>query len=289
MNSISISKNKFDNLKKLDTCGIVNTEGELYEFYYRRQRKVLKKLYFQDGTIFANKLYTLEMLNSNKLPSNFIKPDYLVSVSNKIVGFTVPYVEGIILANYLTREDIDIKLQIESLKKVGLIIKDMVNIRKYTNLKEFYLNDIHEANFIVTANDICVIDLDSSKVSPNFNFQARYLSSRGLLKEFKEKYNVTDYSNGAYVSSSLNSDLYCYIIMILNYLYGSNVNNMELSDFYNYINYLKFVGFDEGLLSCFKRIASYKENKNPLDYLDSINRNQLYRAKENVYRKVISR
>lgn len=31
----------------------------------------------------------------------------------------------------------------------------------------------------------------------------------------------------------------CYIIMILNYLYGENVNNLSLTDFYDYLEYLE--------------------------------------------------
>ena len=39
-----------------------------------------------------------------------------------------------------------------------------------------------------------------------------------------------------------NSDLYCYIMVILNYLYGSNLNTtVAIEEFYEYMNYLEYI------------------------------------------------
>lgn len=70
----------------------------------------------------------------------------------------------------------------------------MKNIRKYTELKDFYIGDIHEDNFLVDTEkqEIFVADLDSCKIAD---------------------YKVTE-----------ETDIYCYIIMILNYLYDGRVD-----------------------------------------------------------------
>ena len=58
--------------------------------------KVFKKLHYQTGAVFGNKLFTLEMLDSNRdyLPANFCIPDSLVTVGGVVQGFTLPKVEG---------------------------------------------------------------------------------------------------------------------------------------------------------------------------------------------------
>ena len=51
------------------------------------------------------------MLDSNKeyLPSSFYIPDYLCTVEGKIIGFTVPKVEGVNLSTILNDSSINYK------------------------------------------------------------------------------------------------------------------------------------------------------------------------------------
>ena len=163
----------------------------------------------------------------------------------------------------------------------------MVKIRENTDLRHFYLNDLHESNFMVNfdTKDLCVIDLDSCKISNNFCFPSRYLTKNGLLNNVS-KYNIDNYRHGSYVLANKDSDMYCYIILILNYLFGENINNISLNTFYDYLNYLEFVGIEEGLINCFRRIVSYGENVNPSEYLSTLNSKQICRAKKKVYETV---
>ena len=92
-----------------------------------------------------------------------------------------------------------------------------------------------------------------------------------------------------YVIANRNSDLYCYNIMVMNYLYGENMNRMDISEFYAYLNYLEDIGIHKDLLLCFEGLVLSKENKNPVRYLDSLTEQNVYRAKKMVYRKVKSR
>ena len=168
MKVIRLSKKAFNNLELLNIPReILNTEGKVYNFPYRDNAKVFKQLYHQQGLVFASKLYTLEMLDDNKeyLPENFYIPDYLVTVADTIEGFTVPYIEGINLAIVL-KSKMQCKEQIYYLKKVGEVLEQMHNIRTYTPLTDFYLNDLHEGNFVVNPKkrEINVVDLDSSKI-----------------------------------------------------------------------------------------------------------------------------
>lgn len=287
MKTISISKRKFDNLEHFDLSDI-NTEGKIYKFSYNGTEKLLKKLYVSDGITLAKKLFTIEVLNSNDLPKYFITPDSLVSVNNTVVGFTIPYIDGTTLKTLLDNDNYPNEIKITYLKKIGSILEDMKSIRNNTFLRHFYLNDIHESNFMVDyiTGDLCVIDLDGCKINASFSFPARYLTSTGLFNNTK-KYNIEpDLRHGAYVMANRDSDLYCYIIIILNFLYHGYINNMDITEYYNYLNYLRDIGVHRELVDTFYRIVSYGDNINPMDYLDSLTDEQICRARENVYRIV---
>lgn len=290
MKVISISKRKFENLQQFDVSD-VNTEGVLYKLSYQGQEKLLKKLYVNNGIVLAKKLFTIELLNDNDLPDYFIIPDSLVSVSGNVVGFSIPCITGITLKSLLDNSNFSNEIKIEYLKKIGLILKNMEGIRCHTDLKHFYLNDIHESNFVVDydTGNLCAVDLDSCRINKSFSFPSRYLTSKALLNNVNKYQVEDDMRHGAYVIANLDSDLYCYIIIILNFLYGENINNVDLNEFYEYLNYLSYIGIDRNLINCFNRIVSYGSNVNPIDYLDSLTDEQICRAKKMVYQIVKKR
>ena len=83
MRIISISQKRFKSLKPLDLPdNIMHTESELFEFREKGNDKVLKKLVYKSGQRFGNKLYTLEMLDSNKeyMPNNFFNTTKIVII-----------------------------------------------------------------------------------------------------------------------------------------------------------------------------------------------------------------
>ncbi len=295
MNVISISSKKFSSLTPLKLSKeIFNTEGNIYEFEYRGQPKILKYLHHLNGPIFASKLYTVEMLDSNSeyLPESFYCPDYLFAIGSTVSGFTVPWAKGINLSTFLNDKHVDLKEQVYYLKKVGELLQQLQAIRKYTPLKTLYLNDLHESNFIVNTDNkqLYVVDLDSCKIGSNLSFPARYLTPSSLLNEVHGKYKINDDNSiPGYVMADENSDLYCYNIMILNYLYGNNVNSMNSSEFYEYLNYLNKIGVNGSLLNSFSAIIVNKDNENPVNYLDYLTTEQIYRAKSIVYKKTKNR
>ena len=254
MKIITLSKKKFENLTKVNLSKeIFNTEGNIYDFEYRGNKKILKTLYTLNGYTFANKLYTIEMLDSNKqyLPSSFYIPDYLCTVDGHVVGFTVPKIEGVNLSTILSSKDINYKEQIYYLKKIGEILNQLHNIRKYTPLKEIYINDLHESNFIVDNNnrELKVIDLDSCKIGSNEPFAARFLTPISMINGV-EKYKINeDINSNGYIVPNSDSDLYCYSMIILNYLFGDKVNNIGIENFYEYLNYLEYIGMNKELLT----------------------------------------
>ncbi len=293
MDVIAISKKKFRELEPLKLSKMVfNTEGIIYNFNYQGQPKILKTLFHNNGIIFANKLYTVEMLDTYQkyLPNSLCRPDSLVSVNGVIQGFTIPKLEADNLVDVLNDKNISPKEHIYYLKKVGELLDQLKSIRRYTPLNSIFLNDLHESNFLVDQNkkQLYVIDLDSCKIGTNVAFPSKFLTPKALLNNAPNKYKINndEMNVPGYVTADENSDLYCYNIMILNYLYGDNLNNFNLQEFYEYLNYLEYIGVHRDLTSIFSRIVVGASNKNPSNYLDLLTNEQIYRAKSSVYTRV---
>lgn len=291
MKMINISKKKFDSLSCMELSkNTFHTEGEIFDIKYKNKDKVLKRLYNDIGVVFANKLYTLEMLNYYKdnLPSNFVIPDYLVSIEDNIIGFTLPKINGINLCDLIKEKGISNKEKLYYYVKIGETLNQLKNIRKYSNLKEIYINDLQECNIIINPQnkELNIVDLDSSRILNNGCFASRYLGTSFLVQDKPHKYiyNENAKLNGpGTIFANENSDLYCYNIMILNYLYGDKVNNMNIDEFYNYLEYLNKIGIDKNLLDIFNILTTTADNKNPVNYLETITDTQIARSKKLVY------
>ena len=290
MQIINMSKTKLNSLEPLILPkNVTSTECELFKYPYYGKEKLLKKLHRTDGIIFANKLYTIEALNANKdsMPSNFILPESLVSINKKIEAFTMKYIKGINLSVILNNPDITYEEKIHYLKSIGRILEQMQNIRKYTNLNNFYLGDIHEDNFLVERDkqEIYIVDLDSCKIAGNKSFPGRYLTNSSLIKYNNTKYQTLSQTDDlADYKIDENTDIYCYIIMILNYLYDGRVDRLSLDKFYDFINYLEDIKVNIELIECFNKIVVGGNNINPCNYLDTLTPKQVAGARR-LYKK----
>lgn len=290
MQIINMSKTKLNSLEPLILPkNVTSTECELFKYPYYGKEKLLKKLHRTDGIIFANKLYTIEALNANKdsMPSNFILPESLVSINKKIEAFTMKYIKGINLSVILNNPDITYEEKIHYLKSIGRILEQMQNIRKYTNLNNFYLGDIHEDNFLVERDkqEIYIVDLDSCKIAGNKSFPGRYLTNSSLIKYNSTKYQTLSQTDDlADYKIDENTDIYCYIIMILNYLYDGRVDRLSLDKFYDFINYLEDIKVNIELIECFNKIVVGGNNINPCNYLDTLTPKQVAGARR-LYKK----
>ena len=321
MKNINISKKKFEGLKKIVLPDeVMSTEANFYRMNYLGKIKVFKNLRKTNGPIFANKLFTLEMLNEYKeiLPRSFVLPESLVSVDKEIKGFELPFIKGVNLEVFLKNKDISPKEKLVYLKKIGETLEQLEHIRNNSELKCIYLNDLHASNFIVDQKnkDIKVVDLDSCRICDSKALPARYLTPLSLLTRApgQNKYDIykkellsenqlpilemmsyseyesyyCQYSNYrdqlGFVNSNQESDLYCYVILFLNYLYGENVGILSLEEFYDYICYLEKLGFNKELVESIIKIVTSAPNDNIGPYLDTITDEQVVRANRKVYK-----
>lgn len=281
MQTQSISQKTLKKFEKVKLSkAVFNTEAQIYRFTDKSKWNVsekVAKIFFNDeGDGFGNKLLTLNALMDKKESidiEEIVMPQKLVISDGKIIGFTMDYIDSINLRDIYQDYKYDFKTGLQYLKQIGEIFEKIQKLNKYNVVTPFYLNDVHESNFILNkqTGKINVVDIDSCRISNNKPFAARYLTPFSPVSEMPFKYHVCASSDAlGYIEPNMNSELYCYNIMILNYLYRGDVQKLSIEEFYNYLNYLESIKFPNELLDAFSNLYNYVDNVNPKDLLDMI-------------------
>lgn len=281
MDIINMSSKQITSNITLDSY---NTSGYLKIVNYFNRKMVLKKI---DPIRCDEVISKVLFLNryKNLMPSNFVIPEFLVLLDNKDLYMAIDYINGNNIGDVLKDKNINIRDKKIYLSYIGNTLEEMRHMRENPLLSDFCLGDLHEDNFIVSNKKLYTIDLDDAKID-SISPIASYLQVGSLFSYLHtDKYIIEDY-NPYFVKYKVdyNTDMYCYIMVILNFLYGDNVNNMNINDFYCYLDYLYKIGIDSSLLECFNSIYSDCDNINPMNYIDSLTSNQIYRAKKIVYK-----
>ena len=282
MKVIELSKERINNLERLQiNKGSIATEADLYIFYYNKIKYILKELYPFEYIKYENKLRTLLSIeaNSSIIPDYFVKPMLFVSNGEAINYWGSNFIRGINLDIILNNEKIPFEIKKKNLIRIGSILKEMDDIRRNTSLKDFYIGDLHESNFIVDKNgQLLICDLDSIKINGNKSSNAKYLTPFSLFNKIdlsdKYKNDLSINRVGDYVANK-NTDLYCYMMILLNFITNRRVNNIEIKNFYNYLNYFGDIGINNNLIEAFSRILSSDDNINPYEYVDTLSNKQI--------------
>ena len=280
METMSISYKKFKELKKLELDNsILNTEGKLFfvidKNKWNTKMKLVKSFYNDFGVPFGNKLLTINSLSNQKDKINIdelVMPEKLVISNGNVIGYTMEYIEGTNLSLLLKDPKLSREKAISYLKQIGIILEKIEKLNEYEQVNNFHLNDIHEGNFVVDKEDtVHVVDMDSCKIDNNIPFISKYLTPYSLLELFPNKYSQkTGKGSLGFIMPDNNSDLYCYNIMILNYLYQDRITRLDMKDYFKYIDYLRSIGFPYELLDSFSRLFENADNINPYEYLELI-------------------
>ena len=269
MNEIALKESDISKLKRYPLPGIWNSESIIY--YYKKDSDMnsvlLKKLLITDPRIINKRVETIDKLRDSELSlyKELILPEDVIVVGGKKAGFTIHEVtNSITLGEYLKKTRIPNANKIETLKKVGELIKKIQSQKQ-----EFYFCDLHEYNFLIGKNgEIFVIDLDSSSTT-----KTRLVIDTYLVMDSKthkvDKYKVKKYGVQSY--PSINADNYCYNTIVLNFLAGKRLNELSYNEYFDYINYLYKSGIiPEEMREIYANHYSDKKNELVTDYIDSI-------------------
>ena len=274
MEVINLSKKRFESLEPYELPeNIFNTEAKMYTLPIKNRwqtvNKLLKRLYITNGPIFGNKLQTINSLidcrNQIDIPE-IVFPEKLAIVDNTVVGYIMELVDSVNLETALNSFDISSERKIKYLYQIGELLEKMKLVREYaetdiyTNntVKDFYLNDMHENNFIIdnATDSVRVVDIDSCKINGNYTFGSKYLTEKAIIGSIRKYKHEENPICGGYFEPSEDTEIYCYIMVILNTLYGGDVHKLSIPEFYNYLEYLYTIGVDRELLTQFEKILS---------------------------------
>lgn len=276
--------NKYFNKDTLyDVFDVTHMESDLYV----NDGYLYKKMNLGYSS-FDNKVNTINYLLDNK---DIINIDELVLpidifYLNRDTGDIVikeKFINNINFRYVLTSSLYSFSEKIEYFKQIGLILDKMKNVRDNTNIKDFYLCDLYTDNFILNTdtNRINVIDMDSCKINGNNNCSSYYLFENNVIDSVK-KYKKKELSWFTEYEINENTDILCYIIMLISFISGCDINKININEFNNYMDYLVNFGLSNQLVSILARIYSNDDNVNPYLLLDELNK---YDSKKYVLKK----
>jgi len=159
------------------------------------------------------------------------------------------------------------------LKNIGKVLEHLHYLRTEENLlKNFFISDLHEGNILVDHNTkkIQIIDFDSCKIGNNKAFLSKYLQ---FLKTYSYVTKILKYKypkETHYFIGNENTDLYCYLIIIMKSLLDINIHLMDVTEFYQTISFLESQDFPKEICFCLRNIYFPCDNVNPYKYLDYI-------------------
>lgn len=275
MDTINISKKIIKKAEELKLSSVESSEGYVIRDP-KDPQKAFKLLHKKSGVNFSNKLYTINSLIdlSERIDMpEMVFPECLLTVDDEVVGFSMLLIDGVTLAEILCNADIDIKVKVKYLKQIGSILEKMASVRKENPKLNWYLNDLHERNFMVDLEKerLYAVDLDSCRILGNHPFVSKYLSLFSPLIDFPEKYH-TDFQiscGGDFVADE-NADLYCYAMLVIDFLYGARINYASKEEYFGYLEYLKSIGAPRELVDAWAKVYTNDNNVNFAPLLDSL-------------------
>ena len=275
MDTINISKKIIKKAEELKLSSVESSEGYVIRDP-KDPQKAFKLLHKKSGVNFSNKLYTINSLIdlSERIDMpEMVFPECLLTVDDEAVGFSMPLIDGVTLAEILYNADIDISIKVKYLKQIGNILDKMASVKREYPNSNWYLNDLHERNFVVNLEQqkLYTVDLDSCRILGNHPFLSKYLSAFSPLIDFPEKYH-TDFQiscGGDFVADE-NADLYCYAMLVIDFLYGARINYASKEEYFGYLEYLKSIGASAELVDAWAKVYTNDNNVNFAPLLDSL-------------------
>ena len=190
-------------------------------------------------------------------------PMGLIYLDDLFIGEILPRVYGETAGIAIYDKEVPFNAKIRILENIGKILYKI----QYSNPKfNACFSDVHLDNFIVLNNDVLAIDSSSMKIYDSKGIVNFYLYQLGTMDI--AKYNIDSYGD---IIPDKNTDIYCYIMMILKFLSGSDLYILDVDHYNEYLNRLIDNGFDSSLIHSFSSIYDEKiDNINPLIYLNTL-------------------
>lgn len=256
--------------------GVSHVESKLYTGRKDDIDVLIKLLNFysvrDDNDICMDRMYVINELYDNK---NIIGIEELVMpierarIYNDNIACIYPYVPSYNFKNVINDSGVSVRDKINYLKQIGEILDKMDKVRRRGEISTFYLGDVHESNFIINKNTnrVNVVDMDSSKINFSSDNSSKYLYLCDSIYGI-DKYKVREHFGVSVCKIDKNTDIFCYIIIILNYILGIDMCSLDIKDYNICMEYLKDMGVSNSLVDILYRVYTSYDNINPYMLLD---------------------
>ena len=278
------------NSEQLDKFSLMSVSGFNNEARIYRYEDYVLKYFNIEIDRYSKEMLLLEFDKNRQdivlnLPE-IVMPEFLFYFKNIFRGYLMQFIEGRTLKSVLRDDSVSFDKKRECLVKLGEFLEKLDNVRKNNSkLSTLYLNDLHANNVMVTPEGgIRILETDSMRFNNVGNFSAYYLEVPygSELLDLKNKYDIhydsfllsegIEYEE---MRANRESDMYCYIMMILEFICGEDIHEKSYVNYKNNINLLLKKGLPVELFEIFMNIYSEQENVNPYKLLYKLENNIL--------------
>ena len=193
--------------REISQCNNINANTRLFF----NEKEVIKVYTVENEITRKNRkniLAIIDYYDELKKISELVLPKTVYFLKDKIMGFSMEYVEGTTLRTCLLDNSIDDAYKIELFYKMAKFIYELP--------ENIHIGDFHADNVIVTkTGDVKFIDIDGFSIDDN----RMSCPIDGIVYDLPSKY----YDNNEWqVTVSRNSDIYCFYSMLISFLIGFN-------------------------------------------------------------------
>lgn len=264
MKTINLAESDINNLSKKNISGF-NSESDIYVF----NRSIIKV--FSSDFVLANKKKIINSFDLNRrvITENLeevVLPEFYLNIDKKFSGYGMPFIAGNSLKEILESSDVSFKDKKKYLVKLGEFLEKMKLVRNKG--LELYINDLQSSNVICLPNgNIKIVDSDSFSIGKIPTIDAYYLNQPYFSRMYKlKKYN----SSLETIKANDQSDLFCYIMIVLEFLSGKNLAFMKYENYNYWVKKLKDEKISDELVNIFLEVYSDELNENPYMLLKSM-------------------
>lgn len=266
MKSFYMDKETFSQLERKNITGC-NTESMLYLY-----KKYLLKIFINEFDL-ENKKRNLNILDKNRIMLNedleeILLPIFFLFIDSEFKGYGMKNIWGISLDKYLNYPTVSFDLKKQVLIKLGLFLEKLDKLREINDFYlNFFINDLHVGNIIVMPDgSIKIIDVDSFKLGDSPLSLAYNLPLFNDVLNKNNKYQ----KEGDYIVPNRESDIYCYIIIVLKFVTGIDFSVKNKSSYEYYLRELKSEGVNQGLLDACHSVFDESPCINPVHDLKKL-------------------
>ena len=236
---------------EISQTGNLNAYTRLLLLPHKRQ---IAKVCYTNYDVWERNLANLKLISDQLHSDDFLElvlPTELIEYEGNIVGYLMPYVEGVTFDEILQNREIPRHIILNIFDQLALVINKLP-----TNI---YLGDLHPKNVIVT-NDgkVHLIDVDGFSVSNGFMMTCPLYydnSKENILP--RDKYFNKDGS----VKIGKNTDIYLLIEMILSWIFNE-INPLLFSRrrWRLFLEYLSVKGIPKQVVNMIERLRGEENN-----------------------------